>query len=58
MNGFKLKERCILNVRKKYLTQKVLKHWKMLPMFANEVVDDPPLEAFKDRLDETLGRLN
>jgi len=47
-NGFILKEgRFRLDVRKKFFTSKVVRHWKML---SREAVDAPSLEAFKARL--------
>ncbi|KFR03670.1 hypothetical protein Y956_08065, partial [Nipponia nippon] len=54
-NGFKLKEgRFRLDIRKKFFTVRVVKHWNRLP---REVVDDPSLETFKDRLDGALSNL-
>jgi len=54
-NGFKLKEgRYRLDVRKKFLTMSVVKHWNRLP---KEVMDVPSLEVFKARLDEALSSL-
>ena len=54
-NGFKLKERIFrLEVRRKFFTQRVVRHWKRLP---RETVDNPPLEVFKPRLDEAMGNL-
>ena len=41
-----------LDVRKKFFTQKVVKHWNRLP---RKVADALPLEAPKARLDGALG---
>ena len=52
---FKLKEgRSGLDVRKKFFTMKVVKHWHRLP---REVVDVTSPETFKVRLDEALSSL-
>ncbi|KFV11622.1 hypothetical protein N340_04220, partial [Tauraco erythrolophus] len=54
-NGFKLKEgRFRLDIRKKFFTMWMMKHWNRLP---REVVDAPSLKVFKARPDETLSNL-
>ncbi|KFV45515.1 hypothetical protein N341_05199, partial [Tyto alba] len=54
-NGFKLKEgRFRLDIRKKFLSVMVVKHWHRLP---REAVAAPSLEGFKARLDGALSNL-
>ncbi|KFQ58864.1 hypothetical protein N334_12263, partial [Pelecanus crispus] len=54
-NGFKLKKnRFRLDIRKKFFTVRVLKHWNRLP---GEVVEVPSLATFKVRLDGALSNL-
>ncbi|KFP14043.1 hypothetical protein Z169_06946, partial [Egretta garzetta] len=54
-NGFKLEQgRFRLEVRKKCVTIRVVKHWNRLP---REVVEAPSLETFKARLDGALSNL-
>ncbi|KFQ36556.1 hypothetical protein N332_10783, partial [Mesitornis unicolor] len=54
-NGFKLKEgRFRLDIRKKFFTLRVVRHWHRLP---SEAVDAPSLEVFKARLDGALSSL-
>ncbi|KFV97309.1 hypothetical protein N326_12253, partial [Eurypyga helias] len=54
-NRFKLKMgRVRLDIRKKFFTERVVRHWHRLP---REAVDAPSLEVFKARLDEALSNL-
>ncbi|KFZ48903.1 hypothetical protein N321_00269, partial [Antrostomus carolinensis] len=54
-NGSKLEEgRFRLDIRKKFFTVRVVRHWNRLP---KEAVDAPSLEVFKARLDEALSNL-
>ena len=54
-NGFKLKEgRFRFNIRKKFFTIRVERHWNGLP---RERVDTPSLGKFKARLDGKLSNL-
>jgi len=54
-NGFKLREgRFRLDIRKKYLMIRVVRHWNRFPRV---VVEAPSLETFKVRLDGTLSNL-
>ncbi|KFQ21882.1 hypothetical protein N332_05786, partial [Mesitornis unicolor] len=54
-NGFKLEEgRFRLDIRKKFFTLRVVRHWHRLP---REAVDAPSLEVFKARLDRALSNL-
>ncbi|KFV41660.1 hypothetical protein N341_12874, partial [Tyto alba] len=54
-SGFKLKEgKFKLDIRKKFLTMRVVKHWNRFP---REAVDAPSLKTFKVRLDGALSNL-
>ena len=54
-NGFTLKEgKFRLDIRKKFFTIRVVKHWNRLP---GEAVAAPSLEVFKARLDGALNNL-
>jgi len=54
-SDFKLREgKFRLHIRKKFCTVRVMRHWNRLP---GEVVDAPPLETFKVRLDGALSNL-
>jgi len=54
-NGFKLREgRFRLDIRRKFFTVRVLKHWNRLP---REAVEAPSLDKFKSRLNGALSNL-
>jgi len=54
-NGYKPKEvRFRLDMRKKFFTMRMVKHWKRL---SREVVAAPSLEVFKTRLHRALSNL-
>lgn len=55
MNGFRLREgRFRLDIRKKFLTVRVVRHWSRLP---KETVDAPSLEVISAKLDGALSNL-
>ncbi|KGL90202.1 hypothetical protein N301_00152, partial [Charadrius vociferus] len=54
-NGFKLEEgRFRIDIRNKFFTVRVVRHWHRLP---REAVAAPSLEVFKARLDGALNSL-
>jgi len=54
-NGFELKEgRFRLDIRKKFFTMRVVRHWNRLP---REAVAAPSLTVFQARLDGALSNL-
>ena len=54
-NSLKLEEgRFSLDIRKKFFTVRVVRHWNRLP---REAVDDPSLEVLKTRQDGALRNL-
>ncbi|KFW06633.1 hypothetical protein N326_12081, partial [Eurypyga helias] len=54
-NRFKLKVgRFRLDIRKKFFTERVVRHWNRLP---REAVDAPSPDVFKARLDGALSNL-
>lgn len=51
-NSLKLKGRFRFHVRRKFFTERVMRHWNRLP---GEAVDIPCLDTFRARLAGSLG---